>query len=129
MQPIKRLNYWIATLCFRIKYKKLLVKSQSKLQKELDLKKFIHRQRVTMTAILGLLSGRQSYFVDKMSQLIIRESSNLEETSDDTELSDWGRDDMHHMKDLFNSSNKVDQRFIDLYKVRKAHQLGVKIGF
>ena len=82
-----------------------------------------------MTAILGLLSGRQSYFVDKMSQLIIRESSNLEETSDDSDLSDWQRDDMTHMQEMFTSSNKVDQRFIDLYKVRKAHQLGVKIGF
>ena len=82
-----------------------------------------------MTAILGLLSGRQSYFVDKMSQMIIRESSNLEETSDDKDLSDWEREDMRNMQHMFTSSNKVDQRFIDLYKVRKAHQLGVKIGF
>ena len=82
-----------------------------------------------MTAILGLLSGRQSYFVDKMSQMIIRESSNLEETSDDKDLSDWEREDMRHMQHMFTSSNKVDQRFIDLYRVRKAHQLRVKIGF
>ena len=38
---------------------------------------------------MGLLSGSQSFFVDKMSQLVIRESSNLEETSQDSELSDW----------------------------------------
>ena len=39
-------------------------------------------------SVLGLLSGSQSRFVDKMSQLVIRESSNLEETSSDAELSD-----------------------------------------
>ena len=74
-----------------------------------------------MTAILGLLSGRQSFFVDKMSQMIIRESSNCEETSHDEELSDWEREDMRHMQDMFTSTNKVDQRFIDLYKVREAN--------
>ena len=67
MQPIKKLNYWVVLFCNRTKYKKLLVKSQSSLKKELDLRKFVHRQRVTMTAILGLLSGRQSFYVDKMS--------------------------------------------------------------
>ena len=36
----------------------MLLKSQSGLTKELDLRKFIYRQRVTMTAVLGLLSGR-----------------------------------------------------------------------
>ena len=82
-----------------------------------------------MTAILGLLSGRQSYFVDKMSQLIIRESSNLEETSEDAELSDYKREDMKYMQRMVASKNEVDQRFIDIYKVRKASQLGVQIGF
>ena len=57
--------------------------------KEMDLKKFIVRQRLQTTALLGLLSGRQSFFVDKMSQMIIRESSNFEDTSSDQDLSDW----------------------------------------
>ena len=59
------------------------------MNKELDLRKFIHRQRLSTTALLGLLDGRQSLFVDKMSQLVIRDSSNLDETSSDEELSDW----------------------------------------
>ena len=33
----------------------------------MDLKKFLIRQRLQTTAILALLSGRQSFFVDKMS--------------------------------------------------------------
>ena len=123
------MNYWVATCCFRTKYKKLIKKSQSSLGKELDLRKFIYRQRLFVTSMIGLLSGRQSFFVDKMSQMMIRESSNLDETSDDAELSDWGNDDMHYVKRMFESSNKVDQRFIEMYKVRKAHELGIHIGF
>ena len=53
----------------------------------------------------------------------------MEETSDDEDLSDWEREDTRHMQDMFISTNKVDKRFIDLFKVRKARQLGVKIGF
>ena len=97
--------------------------------KELDLRKFIYRQRLFVTSMIGLLSGRQSFFVDKMSQMMIRESSNLDETSSNGELSDWGKDDMHYVKRMFESSNKVDQRLIDMYKVRKAHELGIHIGF
>ena len=67
----------------------MMNKATSKLDKELDLRKFIYRQRLQTTAILGLLNGRQSFFVDKMSQMVIRESSNLDETSTDGELSDW----------------------------------------
>ena len=48
-----------------------------------------------MTGIMGLLSGRQSYFADRMSQLVIRESTDLEETSADEELSDWQQDSMN----------------------------------
>ena len=68
----------------------MLNKSQSRLEKEMDLQKFIHRQRVFITAVLGLLSGRQSAFVDKYSQLVIRESSVTDGTSSDAELTDWG---------------------------------------
>ena len=102
----------------------MLIKSQSTLNKELDLRKFIYRQRLQTTAILGLLTGRQSFFVDKMSQLVIRESSNLDETSEDAELSDWQRDNMDYAKAMTESQNLVDQRLISLYKTRKAHQMG-----
>ena len=78
----------------------MMLKSESSLAKELDLRKFIYRQRLQTTAILGLLSGGQSFFVDKMSQLVIRESSNLEETSSDSELSDWQRDNMDYAKNM-----------------------------
>ena len=55
-----------------------------------------------------------------MSQLIIRESSNLDETSSDRELSDWSREDMIYMTRMMESADKVDQRLLKLYKVRQA---------
>lgn len=64
-----------------------------------------------------------------MSQLVIRESSNLDETSSNNDLSDWQRDDMIYVKRMMKSTNKTDQRLLKLYKVRKAHQSGIHIGF
>ena len=53
------------------KYRRFLTKSQRLIKKELDFQKFIIRQRVHTNAILGLLKGRQSFFVDKMSQMVL----------------------------------------------------------
>ena len=64
-----------------------------------------------------------------MSQLIIRESSNMDETSSNDELSDWRRDDMIYVKRMMKSSNKTDQRLIKLYKVQRANKDGLHIGF
>ena len=78
---------------------------------------------------MGLLTGRQSFFVDKFSQPIIRESSNLEETSSDNELSDWQRDDMDNVGRMTRSSDKVDKRLVEIYRIRKAQELGLHMGF
>ena len=64
------------------------------MDKELDLQKFIHRQRIQVNAMLGLLNSHQSLFVDKMSQIIIHESSDFVTTSSDDELDDL------HLKDM-----------------------------
>ena len=45
---------------------------------------------MNVNALLGLLTSSQSIFVDKMSQLIVHESTNFEETSEDDELDDLG---------------------------------------
>ncbi len=63
--------------------------------KELDLQKFMHRQRLWTTSMLGLLNSRQSLFVNKMSQLIIRESSDSQNTSDDNELGNQVNDNVN----------------------------------
>ena len=58
-KKIKRENY-LKFLFDRIlcnnKYKKLIDKSQIQIDKELDLHKFIHRIRLLITAVMGLLT-------------------------------------------------------------------------
>ena len=63
----------------------MLQKSQSVITKELDLQKFIHRQRVLMATNIALLNGGQKSFVDLFSQMVIRESSDLCDGSNDSE--------------------------------------------
>ena len=54
----------------------------------MDLQKFLFRQRLQTTAILAILKGRQLAIVDKMSELVLQDSSDLcqSETSSDDEL-------------------------------------------
>ena len=143
MIAIGRRQYWqhlIGSLinCCRKKsknsphnrYKWYLRKSQSVITKEMDLRKFLTRQRVANSALLGLLSARQSNFVDKMAQMIIREDdSQSSNTSPDDELSDWQRDNMAYAAQMAKSMDPVDKRFVNLYLLRKADQKNIRFGF
>ena len=66
-------------------------KFKIKIEKELDLEKVLHRLRVFVYATLGTLSKDQSIFVDKMSRMVIRESSEDHAESSDKEL-EWVHD-------------------------------------
>ena len=80
-------------------YHRLVQKSETTLNKELDLEKFMIRQRIQTNALIGLLNNQQSKFLDRMSQLVIRESTdNHETTSADSELSDCERDNMDYAR-------------------------------
>ena len=96
--------------------------------KELDLQKFIHRQRLWTTSLIGLLNGRQTMFVNKMSQLVIRESSDSQNTSEDHELSDQGHDEINHINKMMHSGSQVDKRLIELFKVRQADQKSIRMS-
>ncbi len=74
-EKIKKLSFYTVNLLCMRGYKKKITKSHSKMMKELDLQKFIHRQRLLVTSLIGLLDGRQTMFVNKMSQMMLRESS------------------------------------------------------
>jgi len=104
-----------------------MTKANSKFTKEMDLGKFIHRQRVMATALLGLLSGNQATYINKVSQIIVRESSNTE-TSEDDEL-DYAREDIKtYVSRMVYGNNKVDKKLIDAFRVRKADQLGLSFN-
>ena len=77
------------------KYRKMMAKAQSKIDGELDLVKFIHSKRVNTYTALALMNGRQQYVADKLSGMIIRESSDLDSgTSEDFELEQENVDDV-----------------------------------
>ena len=123
---IKKMSFYVANLFCDKDYKKKINKSHSRLTKELDLIKFIHRQRVFTAAVIGQLTGPQSLFVNKMSQLVIRESS-VSETSGDSEINDKRKSDLEYIKKIIHSREKVDKRLLKLYYVRRADRSGVKI--
>ena len=58
-------------------------------------------------------------FVNKMSQMIVRESSDSV-TSDDNDLEDKQMNDILYAQKMINSKGKVDLRLLNLYKLRKA---------
>ena len=78
--------------------KRMIEKSQTQVRNELDLQKFIQRQRVLITALLGFLKPHQNWYVHKFSRLTINLSSEDEAKGSDTELSDC---------------NKQKKRFVD----------------
>jgi len=65
----------------------MMNKAESSVTKELDIVKFMRRQRYTQYASLALMSNHQRFMTDKMSSMLIRESSDLDDaTSEDMEL-------------------------------------------
>ena len=97
----------------------MINKSTARLSKELDLQKFLHRQRVLVVTLLGLLTGRQKNFVDSFSQLVIRESDDMEETSEDDVLVDLGKKNMDFVDQMKASGNEVDQRLLAIFNLRE----------
>ena len=90
LQKIALLGFFRYFCTKQTKYKKWLRKIEGVIDKELDFAKFIHFKRITKTAMVALLSSTQKTFADKFSQLVIRESSDLDNTSMDDELSGNG---------------------------------------
>ena len=96
------------------KYRKMLRKADASVARELDLVKFIQRQRLLTFATLSTFNGRQKFIADKMATHLIRESSDMNDRSEDNfEL------DIEHVRDIdrytqkiFQSKRKVDRRLI-----------------
>ena len=51
------------------KYISYLDITEKCLNKELDLERFLFRQRVVITALLGILKGHQTAFIDRLSRV------------------------------------------------------------
>jgi len=103
-------------------FRRSLEKAQTTLDRELDLSKFVHRQRVTSNALQALLTCSQMAFVDKMSRLLIHESSHNEDTSEDGELDKESAQVSEKAREVVLSKDCVDERLVDVYRVRKVNE-------
>ena len=79
------------------------------------------KQRLHTTAILAILSGKQSFFIDKMSKMVIGESSATNDASCDSSLyksdGEWGLDDTSFIKKLARSKERVDLNLVNLFMI------------
>ena len=60
--------------------------------------------------------------MDRFSQPVLRETSCSDNTSTDEELSDWRLEDKEFARGMIRSNDVVDQRMIDIFRIRKLHE-------
>ena len=79
----------------------------------------MRNMRFQMTAVNGLLTRHQRLYVQKVSPLIIKESSDSASASDnDTDQNTVTFEAFQRsLKAMAKSKNKTDKRFIDLHRV------------
>ena len=78
LKPFVKFPSWAYILCSHKKEIRILEKTESIIEKELDLRHFLRNQRFMMTAIQGLLSGRQQTFIDQISTHVVDESTEFD---------------------------------------------------
>ena len=127
------MSFLFYCFCFRSKlrkdYRRKLDNATAQIEKELDLGRFIRRQRRNTIAILSLLSGSQAHIVNKMSKLTVGDGPLLSNFSDGAssgvEQGDQKTRAMNSdsfVKRAFEGTDKVDKRLLQLLEVRQKLQ-------
>ena len=57
-----------------------------------------------------------------MSDLVLHESTDMDVSSSDDELSDFRKEDMEFARNMICSKSLIDRRLLTLYKLDKAHR-------
>ena len=97
----------------------MLKRSSFVIKKELDLQKFLHKQRVAVTALLSLLKPRQNHFVDDLSKLKMREDSDQNFDHTESENTDWAKESMVYAAKMVASQDAVDKRLLGIMMIRQ----------
>ena len=86
------------------------MKSTKRIEKELDLVKFVKRMRLLISGTLGLLTPQQRLFVDEFSQINVHESSHFDDFSESDDGQDSVMDNAKNkaIKSLVRSKSKKD---------------------
>ena len=93
------------------KYERMTRRAHTEIDKNLDLRKFIMRQRVASMTSLGLLTKDQSIFAHKMGQIVLPESTGLSSEEFDPQYKAEGdilRMMDQHANKLLKSNNATD---------------------
>ena len=87
------------------------------LTKELDLEKFLFRQRLIITALLGLLKGHQTAFIDRLSRVrFLKYISKLDKTSSESDAADENVN--YFIRKMHQSGSEVDKRLLAMFNQR-----------
>ena len=103
------------------RYKRMLQRADSKISEELDLVRFIQRSRLTTFTNLASLDARQRTVADKMSTMLIRESSALDEDSDFdfNPATEFTPEVEMYSNEIAKSRNQMDKRLVRAYKAKR----------
>ena len=71
-----------------------------------------------VTGMLSVLNGSQRVFADRFSQLVMRESTDTDQTSSDRELSDWEVWDFDFTSMNGQKKSPIDDRLLELVNLR-----------
>ena len=89
--------------------------------KELDLVKFVKRQRLQRFASLAILNPRQRFLVNQMATQLIHESSDLDNsTSEDEQREKFDKAETRkHVKAIVGCNTSVDNRLVNLFILQR----------
>lgn len=120
-------------------YSWYLQQCEDRVTKAMDLKKFITSHRMQATALFGLLSGKQNYLVERISQMVMMEENCLarrqfsDEDDDEDEQSnsagEWCKDELKAAEKIAFSRDPIDRRFLKVYMFNRAARFGLSFGF
>ena len=128
LKPIVKQNCLLISLGCRkrTRFKQMMAKAESEVGKELDLIKFLHRQRLHTYTTMAILDGRQQFIADKMAKMIIRESGDSVSGTEDGSILDhknWSALE-NHTSAFYRSRNNVERRLVNAYELkRRKHDL------
>ena len=90
---------------------------------------------MNITTVMGVLSSKQRILINRLSQLVVNDSQGSSSGSEDRrgDGEELNVIELKHLetfgKQMFKSKKATDQRFVNLFKVHKAFQSHISIGF
>ena len=101
-------------------------RAKRKIDKELDLLKYVTRSRLVVTGIIASFSPYQRQFIRRMSRVIVKEPGQ-KSTSDTPDTDSETYDTYKWIDRVCAGGKKVDERLINLFKIgRQRLELGTE---